>query len=59
MSLTEESTNVIEKIHDNRPPFSLVQPGITIGGLTLHSERLSLIEVLNGDDNIWDGLSGG
>jgi hypothetical protein len=59
MSLTDESIAVIEEIHDNRPPFSLVQPGFTIGGLTSHSERLALIKVLNGDDNIWDGLTGG
>jgi hypothetical protein len=46
MLLTEESITVIEEIHDNRPPFSLVQPGFIIGGLTSHSERLALIEVI-------------
>jgi hypothetical protein len=50
---------VIEKIHDDRPPFSLVQPSYTIGGLPLLSERFSLIEVLKGDENIWNGFTGG
>jgi hypothetical protein len=53
------STSVIEIIHDNRPPFILVQPSDTIGSLTLLSERLSLIEVLKGDENIWNGFTGG
>jgi hypothetical protein len=50
---------VIEKINNNRPPFILVQPSVTIGGLTLLSERASLIEVLKGKENIWEGLTGG
>jgi hypothetical protein len=44
---------------DDRTPFNLVQPSHESGALTSPATRAALIKVLEEEDGIWEGMTGG